>query len=140
MLKGNDKPSWKDLTALGNICQNGCCLPASPTFGHFEMIHSPAQRSNKFLAFSTFYLLAVAVALGFVVAPSAGAKDPSTVPALKRVEAKSQAVAAKVLAATVGIINQSLAGGGHMGEGSGVIVSEDGLILTAGHVMDHAGR
>ena len=26
-----------------------------------------------------------------------------------------------------------------MGEGSGVVVSEDGLILTAGHVMDHAG-
>ncbi len=103
------------------------------------MIHSPAPGSNKFLAFSTIYLLAAMAALGFVVARPAGANDPSTVPALKRVEAKSQAVAAKVLSATVGIINQSLAGGGHMGEGSGIVVSEDGLILTAGHVMDHAG-
>ena len=112
---------------------------STPTFGHFNMIQSRAQRSNRFLAFATIYLLAAAVALGFAVARPAGAKDPSTVPALKRVEAKSQAVAAKVLAATVGIINQSLAGGGHMGEGSGIVVSEDGLILTAGHVMDHAG-
>jgi serine protease Do len=103
------------------------------------MIHSPAPRSNKFLAFSTVYLLTAAVALTFAVTRPARAKDASTVPALKRVEAKSQAVAAKVLAATVGIINQSLAGGGHMGEGSGVCVSEDGLILTAGHVMGQSG-
>ncbi len=54
-------------------------------------------------------------------------------------EAKSEAAAAKVLAATVGIINQSLAGGGRMGEGSGIVISEDGLILTAGHVMGQAG-
>ena len=42
--------------------------------------------------------------------------------------------------ATVGIINQSLAGSGRMGEGSGVVVSEDGLILTVGHVIGQAGR
>ena len=104
------------------------------------MIRSPASGSNKLLAFSTIYLLAAMAALGFVVARPAGANDPSTVPGVKRVEAKSQAVASKVLSATVGIINLSLAGGGHMGEGSGIVVSEDGLILTAGHVMDHAGE
>jgi serine protease Do len=103
------------------------------------MIHSPAARSNKFLTFSTVYLLAATLVLGVAVAGTAKAKDASTVPALKRVEAKSQAVAAKVLAATVGIINQGLAGGGHMGEGSGVCVSEDGIILTAGHVMGAVG-
>jgi serine protease Do len=103
------------------------------------MIRFRAIRPNCFLAHSVIYLFASALGLGLGVACSAGAMDPSTVPALKRVEAKSQAVAAKALAATVGIINLSLAGGGHMGEGSGVVVSEDGLILTAGHVLGQAG-
>ena len=103
------------------------------------MLQSPSLRCNKFVAFSAIYLLAAAMALGFAVVRPAKAKDPSTVPALKRIEAKSQAVAAKALAATVGIINLSLADGIRMGEGSGIVVSEDGLILTAGHVMDHAG-
>ncbi len=103
------------------------------------MIQSPGSRSHNFLAFSTLYLLAATLGLGLAFVRPIAAKDPSTVPALKRVEAKSQAVAAKALAATVGIINQSLAGGAHMGEGSGVVVSEEGLILTAGHVMGQAG-
>ena len=104
------------------------------------MIRPPASRSNKSLAFSATHFLIAALLLGLVAAPPARAIDPSTLPALKRVEAKSRAVAAKVLPATVGIINQSLAGGGRMGEGSGVCVSEDGLILTAGHVMGAAAQ
>jgi S1-C subfamily serine protease len=103
------------------------------------MIHPPAGRRNKYLALSTAFLLVGGFALGLALAPSARANDPSTVPALKRVEAKCQAAAAKVMAATVGIINLSLAGGGRMGEGSGVVVSEDGLVLTAGHVLGQPG-
>ncbi len=103
------------------------------------MIHPPASRQNKYLAFSIAHVFAATMALGLVATVPARATDPSTVPALKRVEAKCQAAAAKVLTATVGIINQSLAGGGRMGEGSGVVISEDGLVLTAGHVMGQPG-
>ena len=38
-------------------------------------------------------------------------------------------------AATVGIINPDLAGPNALGHGSGVIVSEDGIVLTAAHVL-----
>ena len=101
------------------------------------MTHSP-DHSYRYFALSKLFLAAL-LSLGLVWAGPVRAKDPSTVPALKRVEAKSQAVAANVLGATVGIINQSLAGNGHIGEGSGVVVSEDGLILSAGHVMGKPG-
>src|SRR5581483_6336595 len=37
------------------------------------------------------------------------------------------------MAATVGIINPDLAGPNALGHGSGVVVSEDGIILTAAH-------
>jgi len=103
------------------------------------MMPLPAARSHKTFAFSALYVLVAALAMGLVAVRPVHAKDPSTVPALKRVEAKSQAVVAKVLGATVGIINQSLAGNGHIGEGSGVVVSEDGLVLTAGHVLGQPG-
>ena len=55
--------------------------------------------------------------------------------ALKEAQSRSVAVAERIGAATVGIINPGLAGASAMGEGSGVVVSEDGLILTVGHVL-----
>ena len=76
-------------------------------------------------------ILVALLALGSYVPRPVHANDPTTVAVLKRVEAKSRAVAVHALPATVGIINQSLAGNGRLGEGSGVVVSEDGLILTA---------
>ncbi len=83
--------------------------------------------------------LVLLLALGIFIPRVVQAADPSSVSELKRIEAKSRAVAARVVGATVGIINQSLATSGRLGEGSGVVVSEDGIILTAGHVIAAPG-
>lgn len=57
-----------------------------------------------------------------------------SIQALQDTERRVQALLPKLLAATVGI-SQSAGG-----QGSGVIVSADGLILTAGHVSGAPGR
>jgi S1-C subfamily serine protease len=106
------------------------------------MFHCSVRSSQRNPGLNSFGLLAALLALGLLgsVAPRpAQSADATTVAALKRVEAKSRAVAAKVLSATVGIINQGLSGGGHLGEGSGVVVTEDGLIVTVGHVINKPG-
>jgi len=103
------------------------------------MSRLPPRRSNSFAPTSHCILIAL-LALGSFLAGPLLASDPITVAALKRVEAKSQAVAARVMPATVGIINQSLATNSRLGEGSGVVVSEDGLIVTVGHVIAKPGN
>ncbi len=103
------------------------------------MFRLPSRRPNETFRLLSLGILATLVALGSFVSRPAQANDPTTAALLKRVEAKSRAVAARVVGATVGIINLSLPGNGQMAEGSGVVVSEDGLILTAGHVIGGPG-
>lgn len=55
-------------------------------------------------------------------------------PSLQKVEATVQKVVQKAIPATVGIGSENIPAGG-----SGVIVSEDGLILTAAHVIAATG-
>ncbi|MDB5171250.1 MAG: hypothetical protein JWN51_23 [Phycisphaerales bacterium] len=58
---------------------------------------------------------------------------PRTVKDLREIERQVQAVVKKALPATVGVIVGS-------GQGSGVIVSKDGYVLTAGHVASAPGQ
>src|ERR1700675_4101118 len=66
--------------------------------------------------------------------PSAFAKTvPESVDDLKQIQAHVKTVIDKVMPAGVNI----KAG---MGQGSGIIVSEDGLVLTAGHVSQEPNK
>lgn len=58
---------------------------------------------------------------------------PASVDELRSLEAATKKVVAKCTPATVGIMLG-------MGAGSGVIVSDDGLVLTAGHVSGEPGK
>jgi serine protease Do len=58
--------------------------------------------------------------------------SPETVDELKALQAKVKEVVAKVSPSTVGLLVGP-------GAGSGVIVSDDGLVLTAAHVIGRAG-
>lgn len=76
---------------------------------------------------------AVAIALAWSAAPApaweaARVTSPETVEELKDLQSKVKATTAKVTPATVGLLVGA-------GAGSGVIVSDDGLILTAAHVI-----
>jgi serine protease Do len=94
--------------------------------------------------------LAALTALTLLLAPAARAEDvkpkkeaalpaaldkpaPENLDDLKAIQQQVKKVVEKVLPCTVNVRD----GGG---QGSGVIVSEDGLVLTAGHVSRDAGR
>ena len=77
------------------------------------------------------YSLAVLAAATLMSRSDAAEMTPAS---LKAVEAKVQAVVAKALPCTVALISKRTGAAG-----SGVVVSEDGLILTAGHVTRATG-
>jgi serine protease Do len=91
------------------------------------------------MARSRFVALALvlAAAPGFaadagVVWDSARTSSPDTVPELKALQEKVKLTVEKRTPSTVGLF---VGGGSRSGAGSGVIVSEDGLVLTAAHVI-----
>lgn len=98
-------------------------LRASKTRSMKTPSHHPASLISANLAIFSCLLS---------LATSAFSRD--TLEALKEREQKVKAVAAKAMETTVGILSKSM-----MGAGSGVVVSEDGLVLTAAHVVQAAG-
>ena len=78
-------------------------------------------------------VLAVVVGLAGVARPAA---DDDAV----TLEAQVRAIAAKCVSTTVGLVHSSGDGGvSSLSSGSGVLVTTDGLVLTAGHVIDKPG-
>jgi S1-C subfamily serine protease len=91
-------------------------------------------RRPRLPSFTT--LLACALATGALGADTPALLDkatPASVAELRALEAQVQKVLAKVVPCTVGIRIGP-------GQGSGVIVSADGYVLTAGHVSEAPGR
>lgn len=81
---------------------------------------------------ATAILLAAALGTLSATTGSAFSREAArTLDDLRRIEAKIEALAPKVTPATVALLSERTGS-----SGSGVIVSEDGLILTAAHVVE----
>jgi len=81
-----------------------------------------------------FALLFLACFLSPPAAPAQQSPPAVTADDLRRIESKTQDLLPRLIAATVGI------DGAAGGQGSGVIVDESGLVLTAGHVSGAPGQ
>ncbi|QEG21472.1 S1C family serine protease [Mariniblastus fucicola] len=80
-------------------------------------------------------LLAAACAIAFSLSPTTGLaqQSPASIQQLREIEAKVKQVVAQNMNACVSISDG-------IGAGSGVVVTEGGLVLTAGHVMVGQGE
>src|SRR5205085_720676 len=95
------------------------------------------RRTKLNLAFATLLLISLAASPATVARAEAPAAAPAAVPKnadqLREFETRAEDVVAKCIPATVAV----LAG---PAMGSGVIVTKDGWVLTAGHVAGETGR
>ncbi len=78
-------------------------------------------------------MLGLGLCLGGICLPLAAREPSASLDDLVRLEAKVEEVSGKVLPATVALLSERTGS-----SGSGVITSEDGLILTAAHVVQGA--
>ncbi len=92
----------------------------------------PARSAPRCCA-SRLKILFIAIGLLVAVRPVQAAEQ--NLSDFKTAQQKCLAAVGRMTAATVGIINPDLAGPNALGHGSGVIVSEDGIVLTAAHVL-----
>ena len=79
--------------------------------------------------FATIFATIFAIAI-LAIQPLAAAPSPQNISQLKSLEQKVTGVVQKVLPATISLFSTKSGA-----SGSGVVVSKDGLILTAGHVV-----
>src|SRR5262249_38672096 len=94
---------------------------------------SPLRVFRPFALLPLFVGLTAPLAAEDRLPPALEKSAPESVEDLRAIQKQVRAVLAKVMPATVGVrIGQA--------QGSGVIVSKDGIVLTAGHVSGQPGR
>ncbi len=97
--------------------------------------HRAPRFSNRRIASTFLFALLLG---GFAIPSRAGAASKPSLSEFKAAEKRCEAVIGRITAATVGIINTENPNPNALAYGSGVVVSEDGLVLTAAHVLGKA--
>jgi len=95
---------------------------------------APRLASRRFASVPLIGLLLA----GFAFSPRVTAAAAPSLSDFKTAQKRCESVIGRITAATVGIINSDTPNPNALAYGSGVVVSEDGLVLTAAHVIGKA--